>query len=253
MPRFMSPGELANELASANLLCYGDSWMMHPFANLTPELENIHRGENILILGDSGLEAAELVNRDLRHLPMFEQSLTDNQGTLRRVYLSAGGNDFAGFDDFASILVPDASAAAFPPACFDIPALTRLFTQIFADIDTLCKLVAARAPNAEVRLHNYDYAIPNGKTKIGGGKWLKVPMDACHVPDDGNLQRPGFRREVVATLIDTFGHWQENTARNNPNAKFIRTAGTIADDCWMDELHPSGRGFKALARKFAAS
>jgi hypothetical protein len=102
-----------------------------------------------------------------------------------------------------------------------------------------------------VRLHNYDYAIPDGRTILGGGKWLKVPMDACKVPDDGNLARGGFRREVVATLIDTFAFWQDDLAAKHGNVVFSRTAGTINDAQWMDELHANWIGYRKLARAFA--
>ena len=115
----------------------------------------------------------------------------------------------------------------------------------------LIKLVNQHAPNAEVRLHNYDYAIPDGRVFIGGGRWLKVPMGARNVPNDGNLARGGFRREVVATLIDTFGHWQQDLATKHPNVIYRQTAGTITDAQWVDELHANGAGFRKLAREFA--
>ena len=102
-----------------------------------------------------------------------------------------------------------------------------------------------------MRLHNYDYAIPNGRVLIGNGKWLKVPMDLRKVPNDGNLARGGFRREVVATLIDTFGHWQSDLAAKHTNVVYHPTTGTISDAQWVDELHANGAGFRKLARVFA--
>ena len=252
MPLYFSPGELNNSMHSADIICFGDSWFYHPRANLTSELDNIHALESILVIAEGGLEAADMVDPRQRYFGLFRQSLIDYAGTLKRVYLSAGGNDFAGWDDFADILLADCSACARPGDCFDIAKMTALFEQIFGDLTTLIKLVNQHAPNAEVRLHNYDYAIPDGRVLIGGGKWLKVPMDARGVPDDGNLARGGFRREVVATLIDTFGHWQQNLASTNPNAVFRKTAGTIKDAQWVDELHANAGGFKKLARVFAS-
>ncbi len=251
MPLFLSPTALSNSDVAPEIICFGDSWFAHPFANLTSELDNIHAMQAILVLAESGLEASDMVDQNQRYFAMFKQSLIDSKNSLQRVYLSAGGNDFAGWDDFAEILLPDCSACATPAACFDLPKMLALFTQIFSDLATLVKLVAEHAPNAEVRLHNYDYAIPDGRVIIGGGKWLKVPMDARKVPDDGNLARGGFRRELVATLIDTFGFWQSELVKNHPNAVFIKTAGTIGDSQWMDELHPNAGGFKKIARVFA--
>jgi hypothetical protein len=251
MPLYFSPTELSNAMFSADHICFGDSWLAHPFANLTSELDNIHALEHILVLGESGLEASDMVDRNQRYFDMFEDSLIGSKASLDRVYLSVGGNDFAGWDDFAEILLPDCSACATPASCFDLPKMHALFTQIFGDLETLIKLVEQHAPNAEVRLHNYDYAIPDGRVIIGGGKWLKVPMDARKVPDDGNLTRGGFRREVVATLIDTFAFWQNDLAAKHGNVVFCKTAGTIGDGQWMDELHANASGFRKLARVFA--
>jgi lysophospholipase L1-like esterase len=171
---------------------------------------------------------------------------------LTHVFISAGGNDFAGFDDFASVLNADCSNAASPAACYNIASMTALFTQIFSDIEKLIDEVEARAPHAEVRLHNYDYAIPDGRHVGGTGQWLKVPMDARQVPDIGGLARGGFRREVVATLIDTFGHWQEQLAARRTKTRFIRTSGSVPDSGWLDELHPKAAGFRKIARILAA-
>jgi hypothetical protein len=76
-------------------------------------------------------------------------------------------------------------------------------------------------------------------------------MDARRVPDDGNLARGGFRREVVATLIDTFAFWQNDLVSRHNKAVFRKTAGTIGDGQWMDELHANAGGFRKLARVFA--
>ncbi len=253
MSLYYTPGELAQALLRANILCFGDSWFAHPVANLSNTLANIHRGDAILVLGDAGLEASDMVDPNQRYLKMFKEALIESENTLTRVYLSAGGNDFAGWDDFAAVLQPDCSAFALPADCYDVNALRKLFNQIFGDIKTMIALVRQHAPNAEIRLHNYDYAVPNGKAKVGGGKWLKTPMDACKVPTRGTLGRGGFRREVVATLIDTFGHWQQDLANQYPGkVVFTQTAGTIADSEWMDELHANAEGFRKLARVFAA-
>ena len=251
VPIYNTPLDLYAANRPATVICIGDSWFWHPLANLTSQLQNRFMNEDILLIGDSGLEAADLVDPSQRFFSMFQTALADYKGTLTHVFISAGGNDFAGFDDFANILNADCSTAAMPVDCYETVAMRALFAQIFGDLEILVRQVNAIAPTATVRLHNYDYAIPDGRHVLGGGQWLRVPMNARKVPQPGSLKRGGFRREVVATLIDTFGAWQQNLADKCVNTTFVRTAGTVADNGWMDELHPRAAGFRRIARLLA--
>ena len=252
MPIYNTPQDLYLAGESASVICVGDSWFWHPLASLMSGLQNCFANEHILLIGGSGKEAADLVDANQRYFSMFQTALDDYKGTLTHVFISAGGNDFAGFDDFAAILKTDCSSAKFPADCYDAVAMQALFAQIFADIETLVREVNTRAPRAKVRLHNYDYAIPDGRHVGSSGQWLKVPMDYRKVPLPDSLPRGGFRREVVAILIDTFGAWQQVVSDKCINTSFVRSAGTVADDGWRDELHPKAGGFTRIARKLAA-
>ena len=59
MPLYFSPADLANSIHSADVICFGDSWFIHPRANLTSELDNILALESILVIAEPGREARE--------------------------------------------------------------------------------------------------------------------------------------------------------------------------------------------------
>ena len=114
MPIYNTPQSLYLAGGPATVICMGDSWFWHPRANLTSALQNRFMNQDILLIGDSGLEAADLVDPAQPFFGMFQTALDDYAGTLTHVFISAGGNDFAGFDDFAGILNADCSTAAAP-------------------------------------------------------------------------------------------------------------------------------------------
>ncbi|MEP7083382.1 MAG: hypothetical protein ABI854_01495, partial [Betaproteobacteria bacterium] len=99
----------------------------------------------------------------------------------------------------------------------------------------------------------YDYAIPTGLGFLGLGQWLKAPMDACRVPAKDGLQPGSLRRRVVAMLIDALGErLRQLEVDYGGKVICIPTPGTLADDEWINELHPTPGGFSRIGRfKFA--
>jgi hypothetical protein len=225
----------------AEVICIGDSWLADSRANLATELAMTHTGESLIAIAARGMKAADLADPGQRHLHTFRRALFDNAGALKRIYISAG------WDNLGSLLLSDCSHCQTPEGCFDSARMSFRLSRICADLSVLLKLAQELAPSAEVRMHNYDYAIPDGRVEYGTDKWLKVPLHLHKVPDDGITSRGGFRREVVATLVDAYGDWLVRLCEKHPNAKFCKTAGTLSDADWQDEKHPTATGYRKLA------
>src|SRR5207237_4372243 len=120
--------------------------------------------------------------------------------SIRLVSISAGGNDFAGLGDLDDrILSPDCRGAGAAEACFRAGQPGGVFDAVGAGYRTLIGAVAARRPDPTVLIHNYDYAIPDGRTLPGMRSWLKLPMDNDRVPL-ACAPYGGFRREIVRAL-----------------------------------------------------
>ncbi len=110
--------------------------------------------------------------------------------------------------------------------------------------------VTAQRPDVTILLHNYDYAIPDGRALPGLRSWLKLPMDNCRVPSQG-APLDGIRRELVRDLIDRFTLSIDEVvsaaaAPGRPTVELVWSAGTLLDSQWANELHPKPSGFNRL-------
>lgn len=239
--RLLASGE------QVEVLLTGDSWFHYPANNLATPLWNAVGNRTTYVVGENGARADELCAGGwLRH---FEQILSDYPG-IRLVAISAGGNDFAGVGDLDDkILAADCSAAGDVDDCFRANEPGGVFDVVNAAYRTLIASVARLRPGATILLHNYDYAIPNGRTLLGLRSWLKLPMDNCRVPTPG-APAGGIRRGLVGALIDHFTLALENLEDDGnagaPKVDLVWSAGTLRDSEWANELHPTPGGFNRI-------
>ena len=239
---------LSGDGESPDVLAIGDSWFHYPFNNLLTPLYEVLERPTIFAIGDNGARADELAAGPW--LANFRKLLLQYPA-IRLVCISAGGNDFAGIGDLDErILAPDCSAADTVPACYRDGGVESVFGAVGLAYRTLLDTVAAARPGVPVLLHNYDYAIPDGRTLLGMRSWLKLPMDNCGVPAAG-APRNGLRREIVRDLIDRFTLCLDDVIgavvglRPAP-VELVWSAGTLGDAAWANELHPRPSGFNRI-------
>jgi hypothetical protein len=233
---------------NVDVLALGDSWFHYPFNNLLTPLHEALLRPTIYAIGENGARADELCAGSWR--ANFEKLLVQYP-SIRLVCLSAGGNDFAGVGDLDDrILAPDCTGAASLAACYRAGQPAGVFDAVEAAYRALIGTVAALRPEATILVHNYDYAIPDGRTPAGMRSWLKLPMDNGRVPAAG-APLGGLRREIVRDLIDqqTLRLSDLETTRNAPGqpaVELVWSAGTLSDTAWANELHPRPSGFNRL-------
>ncbi len=243
--------ELMDSQRPVDVLAIGDSWFHYPFDNLVIPLSEVLERPTIYVIGESGARADELARGSW--LARFTRML-DEQPAIRLVCISAGGNDFAGTGDLDDrVLQPDCSAASALEECFRANQPAGVMDEVATAYATLIAAVDARVPGATVLVHNYDYAIPNGRTLPGLKSWLKLPMDNTRVPTPG-APLGGLRREVVRELIDGFTLAIDalETPGDGTTAaavELVWSAGTLSDGQWANELHPTPAGFDRIARQ----
>lgn len=240
------PGAL-QALANPTILVVADSWFWYPLDNLATEISARMGNQTIVVIGNNGAEADQWDNKYRKQIDHGFKMYAEGAQAL---IVSGGGNDVAGMSDFLRLLKEDCAFANDVAACYADAQPEQILTRIIGDYRSLIVKFRAYNKTAPVFMHNYDYAWPTGDGLFGPADWLKKPMAFAKVP--ANLRRALFR-----DLLDRLGQAQQDLATDANLAPLVAvaSAGTMPEDeanaqqWWANELHPTPRGFKLLARK----
>jgi hypothetical protein len=243
------------------LVAEGDSWFDYPFFDILEELEEgfAYEIESVAHKGDTVEEMAYDPNQ-LDKLARKLQKLREDKATPKAILLSGGGNDIAG-EEFPVLL--NHKSSGLPPLSDQVVAglvderLRVAVIELASAVTHLCRETFGTP--LPILMHGYDYPVPDGRGYLGGfwvlpGPWLE----------------PGFRRkgyddlrercQVMVTLIDRFNAVLAGVA-GGPGLKHLRhvdlrrtlsnqLANAAYKKSWGDELHPTERGFGAVAARF---
>lgn len=233
-----------------SILAIGDSWFWYPFpgGSLINRLGKLVQSKehNILAVGHNGAEAYDYVFG--KHEKNVRTNLKLFGGSLSAVFVSGGGNDFAGFNDLRPLLLHDCSRSQSAKECFNQFAggeLPRLMEKIQNSYETLIGRIVMHCHSQgfkRVFVHNYDYALPSGAGVFGGNAtWLKAALDDAKVP-------VAYQADCIRYVLDTFTDVLEEISRNNSNVVvLVKSAGTLRAADWANELHPTPAGFEKIA------
>jgi lysophospholipase L1-like esterase len=246
------------------LVAAGDSWFDYPFHDVLGELEERfnYSIESVAHWGDRVEEMIYDTGQLDRLARRFER-LARVERPPRAILLSCGGNDIAG-EEFAVFLNHERSG--LPPLSEGVVAgvieerLRAAIVSLAGAVTELAQRSFAGAPRIPIVIHGYDYPVPDGRGCLGGlwlfpGPWLE----------------PGFRRKghldlaarcrVMVKLIDRFNAVLAGVAGGPglEHLRYVDVRGTLSHalaghayrNWWKDELHPTEKGFVAVARRFA--
>lgn len=241
------------------LIAEGDSWFDYPFNDVLSMLEDEHGFdvESVAHMGDTVEDMAYSGGQFDAFARRLEKLLA--QGRVPdAILLSGGGNDIAG-DEFAILLNHAASGletinADVVRGVVDV-RLKNAYAFLIGGLTEIATRYLGRP--LPIVVHGYDYPVPDGRGYAGGFSLLPGPW----------LQ-PGFRRKgyadqkknfkTVAQLIDRFNDMLQvlSAAPEHAHVRYVNLRNTLAWDSnyktdWANELHPTKRGFKAVAAKIA--
>ncbi|MFG6432733.1 SGNH/GDSL hydrolase family protein [Roseateles sp. LYH14W] len=234
-------------IAFPTIIALGDSWFWYLKNNVATPLHSIlnkRMDHIILVRGANGAEAQEYTSGVI--FQTLERDLDKTRGygkTIKAVFLSGGGNDLAGPEDFLPLLEEDCSKFKTAEACLRIRQPGKLFGKVTSALGTIIELVENKIPGTPVFAHSYDYANPNGLGFFGLGQWLRFPMDQCKVPRS-------LQQDLINLLIDRYWEAMVKLRKQFPQLQLIDQRGTLGRDEWANELHPTPAGFKKIAKRW---
>ncbi len=249
---------------AGTLIAEGDSWFDYPFNDVLSMLEDEHgfEVESVAHRGDT-LESMAFAPSQSDMLYRLIHRARSRRTFPRAILLSGGGNDIAG-EEFSYLL----NHASSPHSGLNARIADGLIHERLRD--ALVVLIAATTRVCEdllgrpvpILVHGYDYAIPDGRGFLSGfgklpGPWLGPGFEAKGFPESKTMDR---RREIVRLLIDEhnlmlaslrdvedFGHVTHIDLRG------VLSAHADYWNWWSNELHPTKKGFRAVAVRFNES
>ncbi len=237
---------LASATPNPTILAIGDSWFWYPFpgGSLVNRLGPMVRskGHVIFAKGMNGAEAYDYV--DGKYAELVRVALQRYGPGLAAVFISGGGNDFAGFNDLRPLLKDNCSAQADAPGCFlsgsaglqgFLDNMDRYYRKLIGLVYT------STTVDCSIVLHSYDYSIPSGKGVFGGQGWLQSALADAQVP-------PQLQQQCIRFLLDAFHDVLANICTLDPqHLVLVDSRGTLSAHEWANELHPTAAGFAKIA------
>lgn len=239
-----------NGPGTPSILAIGDSWFwyMMPGGNLLTYLGPLveRKSRVIFAVGNNGAEAIDYA--DGKYAKFVRRSLATYGSGLTEVFISGGGNDFAGTSDLLPLLRGDCSKAQQAEDCFlegaGWPSLSWLMNKISISMTKLFGMIYIAAPNATIYVHNYDIPFPDGRTIFSNGEgWIRDALIRAKVPD--RLQRDCVRHVLVAlTLMQA-----ALVSQSGDRVIQVNSHGVLGESDWANELHPKGSGFNKIVNQ----
>lgn len=254
-PRFI---RAAGVKGIGTLVAEGDSWFDYPWMDVLDVLGDLgYEIESVASKGDRVEDMAYGGGQLAKFRRVLEKVLRRAE-LPRAILLSGGGNDIAG-TEFAMLLEHASSPTPGPNAIIvreviDL-RIRNAYITILASVTELCKTMTGQT--LPILVHGYDLPVPDGRGFLGG--WGPLP---------GPWLQPGFRqkgyenqnlnRGTIGALIDQFNVMLKGVAAmaQFKHVRYVDLRGTLPSgssykEWWADELHPTRKGFRAVAAKFA--
>jgi hypothetical protein len=245
------------------LVAEGDSWFAYPGRDVLGALKE--QGYETLSVAHAGHTVESMAYSDTQLLD-FSTMIEDviRSGRIpKAILLSGGGNDVAG-DVFAMLVNHRLSPkGGLNDAIVDALINDRLRTAYITILTKITETCRIRSlTEIPILLHGYGWPVPDGRGFLGGalflpGPWLEpgFRLKGFDKKDQAQFAR---MRAMVKDIIDRFNAMLDTVVRLDEfsHVRHLDLRGTLSNGSdyktwWANELHPTDRGFSAVAKIYA--
>jgi hypothetical protein len=249
-----------------DFLAQGDSWFDYTCGlAIIHWLQALFTPKNAYFknIADSGRTLRQMLSSDFKNkLAAGPRSGARWSGIL----LSGGGNDICGDHRFRDWLKPN-DGGAHPPDYYITPAFGHELGILKDIYEEAIALVGNVTPGVRLFVHDYDFAIPDGRCVTGRSSHLRADFRICFA---GPWMWPAFEergfhksgdplpqltKDIVTVILTRFADMLVGLEKKHPNQLvLVRTQGTLKPTqdakLWVNELHPYNASFALLAKPF---
>jgi hypothetical protein len=247
-PRVRGAFKTLAAVAPPRLLAEGDSWFDYLKTGVIVQLQElIHLP--ILNLAQAGDEARGMLGvKDRRKLRDHLFRAAQAGKPFDALLFSGGGNDIVG--NPLCLWIKSYDPATMPTAAdvIDEQRFEHALGIVCAAYEDLIALRDELSPSTALFFHGYDFVIPSNQGVCGLGPWLKPSLDFRHVPES-------LQPAVAKEMLTRFQKKLEALASPTKQIFVVPTQGTLkgTSTWWVNEMHPSQKGFIEIAKKFRDS
>jgi hypothetical protein len=241
------------------LFAEGDSWFQFPIF-LKDLIDHLSKDYSLYCISRAGDTIENMVYGNPDYLDVLADLLADQGAAVQGFLFSGAGNDVIGKGDgdrpvLEEILRPY-NASELPHWHVMTPRADQIFQyiadayrRIFSEIDA--RFPAATYPSLRVYLHGYDYVQVRGLGPAGdpnkpvwAAEWTSGPLRARGFTNNA------FGSRVIAALIDRLNDTTAAVCAEHPRGVYVNLRGSVGDRNWVDELHPTSKGYGQAAERF---
>lgn len=236
------------------ILAEGDSWLAYPrkyflFGKNSNIVHCLSEKNDLTIYNssESGDEAVAMMSGDQK-LSLMKRIKHTNYDVI---LFSGGGNDLVGRYDFGFFLNKKSIGGDWK-SCIDENRLDKKLNQISSCYEELIErtLEYSMDKNTKIVTHTYDLALPS---KEGFELFDIFPMsESWMYPYLKNLDINDYedQKNIIHYMLKKFQETLLNLQNIYPKNLFVvETQGTLNENQWRNEIHPTPEGFELISNK----